>query len=126
MLINLSNHSVATWSSEQIQKAKAFYDEIKDYVFPIIKPEASSDVVKTMAENTVDDIIKRYGKNITVHIMGELCFVYAAVGYLQDAGVACVASTSRRRAEILPNGDKISSFHFVTFREYATFQKRLL
>jgi hypothetical protein len=52
--------------------------------------------------------------------MGELTFCFALVARLQQAGFACVASTSQRHVIELENNQKQVNFNFVRFRKYNT------
>ena len=58
------------------------------------------------------------GAFVTVHIMGELTFVYAIVSKLKQSGIECYASTSERNVVENNNGLKTSIFKFVNFRRY--------
>lgn len=119
MLINLSNHPIAEWSEKQIKLATAQYGEVVDISFPTILPEADSDEVRQLALDVVSSIFRKHiNEKFTVHIMGELTFVYAAVQEFHKRGIECIASTSQRKVSLLTNGEKVSQFHFVRFREY--------
>jgi hypothetical protein len=64
--------------------------------------------------------IQSYGssKNVTIHIMGEQTFLYSMLHRLQDAGYCCIASTTKRNSEELPDGSHKVTFIFAKFREY--------
>lgn len=49
--------------------------------------------------------------------MGEMTFTYALVNLLKDAGIKCIASTTKRNVEEI-DGKQVSTFQFVQFREY--------
>ena len=118
MLINFSNHPLATWSKEQIEASKV-YGEIKDIPFPAIDPAASYDDIQLLADQYVHNILSTAGdRQITVHIMGEMTFTYLVVSRLKKKGIECIASTSVRDAEVTSDGRKISDFQFVKFRRY--------
>lgn len=114
--INLSNHPSEGWSEEQLATAQK-YGEIVDIHFPNIEPTFTSSMVNSLAENMVDTI-NALGKDIVVHIMGEMTFTYAVVSRLKPLGITCLASTTERNTIIAPDGKKISEFKFVQFREY--------
>lgn len=119
MLINLSNHPTAEWSEKQLQQATIKYGEVVDISFPAVPPEAGTDEVRQLAFDTVNDICTKYtNQSFAVHIMGELTFVYIAVQEFQRRGIECIASTSLRKVSFSANGEKVSQFHFVRFREY--------
>lgn len=117
--INFSNHPSSGWLKEQLIAAKD-YGEIVDMEFPNIDPEFTSTMISNLADEAINTITS-YGKDITVHIMGEMTFTYAVVSRLKTLGIKCVASTTKRDPKkiiITPDGKKISEFHFIQFREY--------
>ena len=114
--INLSNHPSEGWSDEQLAAAQQ-YGEVVDIHFPNIEPTFTKSMVNSLADVTVDTIMA-LGKDITVHIMGEMTFTYAVVSRLKALGITCLASTTERNTIIAPDGKKISEFKFVQFREY--------
>ena len=59
------------------------------------------------------------GKDVTIHIMGELTFTFALLKRLQERGIRCVASTSKRIVkEEVPGRKEEVIFEFDRFREY--------
>lgn len=114
--INFSNHPSNGWLKEQLIAAKD-YGEIVDMDFPNINPEFTSKMICNLADEAVNTITS-YGKDITVHIMGEMTFTYAVVSRLKAMNIKCVASTTERNTIITPDGKKVSEFKFVQFREY--------
>jgi len=116
MFINLSNHPSEGWSEEQLAAAHQ-YGEIVDIHFPNIEPTFTSSMVNSLADITIDTITA-IGKDIIVHIMGEMTFTFAIVTRLKALGIACLASTTERNTITTPDGKKISEFKFVQFREY--------
>ncbi len=116
MFINLSNHPSEGWSEEQLAAAHE-YGEIVDIHFPNIEPSFTSSMVNSLADATIDTITA-LGKDIVVHIMGEMTFTYAVVSRLKAMHIKCVASTTERNTIITPDGKKVSEFKFVQFREY--------
>ena len=118
MLINLSNHPSTRWSEEQRQKAIDQYGSIQDMAFPQIKPEASSDEVRQLAEKYYLQIRKAAAEqSVNVHLMGEMTFTYTLVNQLREAGIPCIASTTHRTVEE-KDGKKIVQFKFIQFRSY--------
>ena len=117
MFINLSNHPVDNWSSEQVAEARK-YGEIVDVEFPTIKPSYDAEFIRMLALNYALRIVDKYGSDLTVHVMGEMTFTYNLVSRLKAVGIRCVASTTERRTRLDPDGNKVSEFHFVQFREY--------
>lgn len=116
MFINLTNHPSENWSEEQLAAAHK-YGEIVDIHFPNIEPSFTSSMVNSLADDTVSTITA-LGKDIVVHIMGEMTFTFAVVSRLKTMNIKCVASTTERNTVITPDGKKISEFKFVQFREY--------
>ena len=117
MLINLSNHPVDLWSSEQIAEARK-YGKIVDIEFPTINPSYDAEFIRMFALNCALMIVDKYGSDLTVHVMGEMTFTYNIVARLKAMGIRCVASTTERCTHLDPDGNKVSEFHFVQFREY--------
>lgn len=117
MFINLTNHPSSLWGEDQLAAAEQF-GEVVDIPFPDISPEAAEEEVNSMAEDYVKEILSHgNGEDITVHVMGEMTFVYALVMRLKALGITCVASTTERIVKE-DDGKKISEFKFVQFREY--------
>ena len=117
--LNFTNHPSSGWLKEQYAAALE-YGEIIDIQFPNIAPSLTSAMISDLADEAVNTITT-FGKDIIVHIMGEMTFTYAVVSRLKALGITCVASTTIRDPEkviITPDGKKISEFKFVQFREY--------
>lgn len=120
MFLNLSNHPSTLWSAEQLSAA-AQYGEIQDLPFPAIDPAADETIIDELVDQYFDEIIEiSKGKNLTVHLMGEMTFTFALVRRLQGAGIACVASTSVRSSIEVAQGKKQIEFQFVRFRNYVS------
>ena len=96
--INCTNHPSTKWSETQLNAAKA-YGEIIDIPFPNVAPEATTGEIHTLAHRLFLTIVG-YSKvgNTIVHIMGEMTVVCCVVRHLQQVGIPCVASTTRRLA----------------------------
>ncbi|TFV94472.1 CRISPR-associated protein [Algoriphagus kandeliae] len=116
MLLNLSNHPSSSWPEKQIQEANRLFGDIRDMPFPHIDPEASEEDIQRLSEVYKEDILAMRPQ--AVHIMGELTFCFQLVFKLRQVGIPCLASTTHRTTEDLPNGTKISKFEFVRFRKY--------
>ena len=113
----MSNHPSSGWSNEQLTAAQRIGD-ISDIPFPIVGPGASTDEVKQMAGELVEQILEMGDPaTLTVHIMGEMTLTYNIVAALSQLGVCCVASTTERLVTDV-DGKKVSEFRFVQFREY--------
>lgn len=119
MLINLSNHPVTEWDKRQLRLAEQKYGKVTDEPFPYIPPEADNKSVESIAWQMVEDICTTYNsKDIVIHIMGEQTFVYKCVSLFKGQGIPCIASTTERNVQLLGEGEKLSQFNFVNFREY--------
>lgn len=118
VFLNISNHSSEDWSPEQLSAAQKF-GQVEDYKFPEVPAGANSEEIAELADQTVADIVKRYpDAEITAHVMGEMTLTFAIVARLKQMGIRCVASCTYRDVEELPDGRKVSQFHFTQFREY--------
>jgi hypothetical protein len=120
MLLNLSNHPSSSWGEAQMQAAQTHYGHVEDMPFPHIDPESGYEQVNDLANQVFEDIKKRNPS--AVHLMGELTFCFILANILKDSGIECVASTTQRLVEE-NNGQKISTFKFVGFRQYYILDK---
>ena len=126
LFINLSNHPSQKWSAKQIARALELVDNcpIFDIDFPVIDPEMTSTEVKYLAEeyiNKINDLLKDNDvDSCIIHVMGEMTFVFAFVNLVNTYynSMKCVASTTRRIVSEDENGNKVSTFEFVDFRDY--------
>ena len=118
LFINLTNHPHLSWDKEQLESSSKF-GEIVDIAFPTIAPDDNLNTINAIVEKYTN-IIKEQTDyfNVTVHVMGEMTFVYALVSRLKALGIRCVASTTERKAVVNDDGTKTSEFCFVQFREY--------
>lgn len=121
MLINLSNHPSADWSDEQKAAAKG-YSGIIDLPFPEVAPDGAEDYILSLVNEYIEKItavshLYPLTSDITVHVMGEMTFTFAMIFALQQRGIRCIASTTKRVTEE-KNGVKTSEFKFVRFRNY--------
>lgn len=118
VLLNLSNHPYSTWSENQ-KTAAAVYGECIDIKFPDIDAMSDEDDINGIVNEVISEIKSYTSKyKITVHVMGEMTFCFAIVKRLTDVGIKCIASCSKRQAEI-NDGVKISVFDFERFRTYS-------
>jgi hypothetical protein len=120
MLINLSNHSLESWSAVQ-RKAATVYGETIDLPFPNIDPWWSDEEIAQLADAYEEKVLQLFeiqsSSREVVHLMGEMTFCFALLKKLQKRGISCVASTSERVAKV-DGQSKISEFRFCRFREY--------
>lgn len=116
--INLSNHPSSKWSDEQKAAAQKYGNTV-DIPFPQIDPHASKWEIDDRATQLAGKLFKEYPEEeTTIHIMGEMTYVFAFVKTALDFGYKCVASTTERIVIENPDGSKTSTFKFVQFREY--------
>jgi CRISPR-associated DxTHG motif protein len=117
LFINLSNHPSALWQAAQLEAASV-YGEIIDLPFPAVNPEGDEEYIQSLGNEYVEKIEQMsQGKNVTVHLMGELTLTYCLVNALITKGIKCIASTTERVSEE-KDGVKISEFRFKQFRKY--------
>ena len=120
MLINISNHPVATWSEKQIALAQAQWSDVCDVPLPDINPLLDREEVILMAQADVVKYcshIEQYNEPSAFHVMGESVYCYHIIRLLKSAGYEVVASTTNRRVDY-KGKEKISLFDFVKFRAY--------
>ncbi len=128
MLINLSNHPSSSWQKEQMQKAEETYGMVVDLPFPQVDPSGNESYIASLANKYFQNCLEIFEKQAgierkAVHIMGELNLTYSLVNLLQQHGISCIASTTKRSVFNKDNGDKVSAFSFVRFREYKSINK---
>jgi len=116
LLLNLSNHPFDKWLPKQKEMAMKRWGRVEDIAFPHIPPAASEEELDELVEVYTQKILNL--KPTAAHVMGEMTFVYRMVNRLQKLGISCVASTTNRKVEFLPDGTKKSIFEFVNFRKY--------
>lgn len=77
LLINLSNHPYALWEQKQRDAAEV-YGECVDLPFPNIEPSYDETEIERLAKEYFDKIQKMRGdRQLTVHVMGNLLFLFA-------------------------------------------------
>lgn len=121
---NLTNHPSSKWSEEQKAAALQIVGGedgagiIVDIPFPNIPPDAN----KLNVRKTVYDCYAKYfdgaNRNDVVLVQGEMVFTFHMVNLLQSECIRCVAATTERIVEERPNGEKVSVFKFIKFRNY--------
>ncbi len=118
MLINLSNHPSDKWEKLQLEAASK-YGEIVDMPFPNILPDWDDAEVETLVIDYYTRCLEKLpkGSQNAVHLAGEFIFCFLLAQMFLKAGVICVTSTSKRIVKE-ENGEKISKFEFVRFRNY--------
>lgn len=118
MFYNISNHPSKYWPQQQLSEAHQIAGEVVDIPFPEISPYDNSLDINLKAKQFAQTIIDGLTEGDVVHIMGEHTFMFSLVLSLLKHGVRCVASTTSREVKYNETGDKISQFHFVSFRDY--------
>lgn len=126
MFINISNHPSSKWGIEQIEAAKKLGGNIIDIPFPNVSPNATKSEIFRLVDE-IGCIVLEKTKELSnvidyVHVMGEQGFVFSFVNYIHlfkniFNNIICVHSTTERIVEE-KDGQKVSTFKFVQFREY--------
>ncbi|WP_372775251.1 CRISPR-associated protein [Mangrovibacterium sp.] len=125
MFINLSNHPSNEWTKEQL-RAASVWGEILDIPFPSIDPLLNEQEVEILVTAYLSKIraIRPVDNSIfVIHLMGELTFCFALVARLQQDGIRCVASTTKRETKSGIDGIKQTCFRFIRFRDYLQLTK---
>jgi CRISPR-associated Csx2 family protein len=119
VFINLSNHPYSTWSEDQLEAARQ-YGELNYLEFPAVNPEWDDNDISDAAGKLIREIREMAPdpEAATLHIMGEMTLTYSLVETFKALGYRCVASTTERHSWTDEQGNKVTSFRFVRFREY--------
>lgn len=118
MFINFTNHPSSKWGAAQTEAANKF-GMVHDLPFPVVPEVASHEDIQDLAASYLKSIEQMAQETpCVIHIMGEMTFTYAMVNLLKSHGYTCIASTSKRIVEELPDGSKNVKFEFCQFREY--------
>lgn len=117
-LINFSNHPSCNWSEKQKKEALK-YGEIIDIPFPEVDAKGDENYIDNLSDYCLNKIHSICDKGVvTIHLMGELTLTFSLLKRLQEMGISCIASTSKRIVKEYPNGKKEVTFQFERFREY--------
>jgi hypothetical protein len=120
VFLNLSNHPAADWPPAQRAEAQALGGEIVDEPFPAVPPDADSEHVEVLGQNTLQRILAR--APAAAMVQGEFTLTLYLVQALELQGIPCYAATTRRIVEntVVTAGttEKRSCFEFVRFRRY--------
>lgn len=117
LFVNLSNHPSGKWEPAQREAALAMGSSILDVPFPEVPPEADEAAVARLAEQVCASVP---AEAACAMVMGEFTLTVEVVARLRRRGICCVAATSRRHVEELPDGRKVVHFQFVRFRRYGS------
>lgn len=119
IFINISNHPYSTWTEDQLAAARQ-YGDLKYLEFPAVNPEWGDNAISDAAGRLVREIREMAPdpESATLHIMGEMTLTYSLVETFKALGYRCVASTTERHSWTDEQGNKVTSFRFVRFREY--------
>lgn len=119
IFINHTNHSSNNWSAEQIVAAES-YGKIIDLPFPEVPPSFSTEEVKQLVLENLQEILK-FSPTVVL-CQGEFSYTVAMVEELKKNKIPVMAATSERIVSEITDSDgstkKVSVFRFVRFREY--------
>ncbi len=120
MLLNLTNHPSANWSSSQLETAIGLWGEVTDLPFPDVSPDFDELQVTKLAETVVKEASAFHPD--AVLCQGEMSMVFSLVYMFQLHGIPSYAATSCRQSKEVAKEDgttqKQSVFRFVRFRKY--------
>lgn len=114
VFVNFSNHPSVKWDEKQ-RKVSEHYGKIIDIPFPSVDPFCGEKEIETLAEKYTGIILSYYPA--IVMCQGEYTLCFDVVRKLKQNGICVVAACSKRDVIETEQG-KISSFHFVRYREY--------
>lgn len=119
VFVNYSNHEFNTWSEQQLAAARSLGD-LKYRPFPEIDPTWDAEQIKGFALEKAKELMAEYPDNqqVVFHIQGEMTFLFALIQVLLQNGYRCLASTTKRFDQRLPDGRIVKNFQFWDFRDY--------
>jgi hypothetical protein len=113
--LNISNHPSSSWTPAQVEAARALGGEPADVGFPNVDPSWSTSEIEDFAIHFAESLdLEEVGGAM---VAGEPLFAVLLVRELQKLNVACYTATTERGVEER-DGQKISRFSFVRFREW--------
>lgn len=120
IFVNYTNHPSSFWAAEQINEAEKL-GKVVDIPFPVVPPQATEREIQDMVTEQVEKIIAL--TPVAVLCQGEFSLCYGIVSRLKKHGIKVLAACSCRQVmesidDISGNGQKVTSFKFVRFREY--------
>jgi hypothetical protein len=127
VFINLTNHPLREWKTDQISAAYLLlgdikYQRIEDFTFPNINPYWSKKEIFEEVCNTVKKLENLYKEEdlVIIHIMGEMTFVHQFVSFVSFTKPRwrLVASTTEKIPYTNDTGKKRFRFNFCRFRSY--------
>jgi hypothetical protein len=120
MLLNLTNHPVKNWGTDQLSAAVSQWKEVSDFPFPAVNTSWDTEDIAQRAERIAEQILSC--KPDAVLCQGEMTLCFALIQRLQQHGIPVCAAVSDRvvKEALLPDGTvkKEVSFRFVKFRNY--------
>ena len=124
MFLNISNHPICRWSSEQLKAAQDLSGDgvVLDVAFPNVNPSTRSEEIGCIASDLVKSLEISSDDHLVVLVQGEFTLTVALVSILKEMGVTVVAACSERNVTetTAPDGSttKVVKFDFVQFRKY--------
>ena len=119
VFVNYSNHDFNTWSDQQLAAARSL--GVLEYrPFPDIEPAWDAEQIKELAWEKAQELMTDFPdkRQVVFHIQGEMTFLFAFVQVLLQNGYRCLASTTQRLDQRLPDGRIVKTFQFLNFRDY--------
>jgi CRISPR-associated DxTHG motif protein len=120
--VNLSNHSVASWTEPQRLAAAALgHGEPVDLLggMPLVDPEADEEQVEQLAASIAQRAREQGARG--AHVATDFGLTWALVRALQKAGLPCYQATTKRVVEetqVAQGTEKRAIFSFVRWRRY--------
>lgn len=123
VFLNITHHSVATWSAEQLASARRLgLGEPEDLpgLFPRVDPHESEEKIAELTLQLADREVAQGARGAVV--TGEYALTLALVEELRARGIRCFTATTNREAQTVIAADgtvrKESVFKFVRWREF--------
>jgi hypothetical protein len=121
--VNLSNHSVATWSTPQLEQAEALgLGPVVDLGggMPEVDPRADSKSIRALAVSIADRAVAQQVAG--AFVASDYTLTLSLVAELQRRGVRCFAATAERHTDETLRDDGASErrsiYRFVAWRPY--------
>ncbi len=105
IFINHTNHASINWSAEQIAAAES-YGKIIDLPFPEVPPNFTTEEVKQLALENLQEILKLSPTVVLCH--GEFSYTVSMVEELKKIEIPVMAATSERIVSEITDSDGLT------------------